>query len=288
VTSLAAANSARWKLPVAAVALVAVGAGGGYFWLNSQSSDNASPPPPVVHHAPHPSTAATAAQTAAAKAAAARTLMDKALAAARASGSYQWHDVSTDKQGPSTTDGWSGKTTSEELTDFGSAGTMVLRMVGPAFYVVGDAAAMRSQYDLSGDDVTYMADRWLEVAKGDPGYDDAVLGGTAPSQLAQLDFDGTMTQLPETVINGQRAIPLRGKPAKVGKPGPHAVATIYVAATGTPVILQADEKDGDESDVITFSNWGSQRVVISPPTAVDEAWLVNAAAADTQPPPVTT
>lgn len=262
---------------LAAVACVAAG-GGGYLLLNgsSASSDN-STPAPVVHHA-NARTSTPAAPTAAQKAAAAQALMTRALAAARTRGSVETTETTVDNGTAETAHAWTGTTTAAATVDVAGKGQVTVRIVGPAAYLTGDGPALQA---LTGDAdfADFLGGKWLEIAKGDEGYADVMDQATFADEQKQDWFTGTVTQLPTTTLNGQQVIPLRGTPPKDADAGPHATATLYLAADGDPLPVQYEVTSDTGRDVASYSGYGSQQTVLAPPVAIDAAWLANAAAA---------
>lgn len=265
-------------LALAATVCVAAGGGGGYFLLSgsSSSSDNSASAPVVHHTTPRPVTSAT--PTAAQKAAATKALLARSMAAMRAKGSFSTADTSVD--GGTTGHGteWTGLTTASSTMEVDGLGQASLRIVGPAAYFVGDAAVLKSAGGVDPAAADLLGDKWLEIAKGDSGYDDIMAGMTLALTSSQDWFSGAVTQLPVTTLNGQRVIPLHGAPAKDSDAGPHATAILYLAADGDPLPVQYEITSGSDHEVAVFSGWGSQQTVIAPPVAIDEAWLDNEAA----------
>jgi hypothetical protein len=260
---------------LAVTACIAAG-GGGYLLLSGSSSSDNSSPPPVVHRAPA-RTATTAAPTAAEQAAAAQALLSRSVAAAQARGSFASTDTGVQDGLTETSYSWTGATTAAATVEIAGKGQVTVRIVGPAAYLTGDGPALQA---LTGDADfgEFLGGKWLEIAKGDEGYDDIM--GEATDGKGQDWFSGTVTQLPTTTLNGQRVIPLRGTPASDEDAGPHATATLYVAADGDPLPVRYDVTSDTGHDVATFNGWGSSQTVLAPPVAIDAAWLVNAAAAE--------
>lgn len=261
---------------LAATACVAAGAGGYLLLSGSSSADNSAAPPVVRHAAARPST--TPAATAAQKAAASQALLTRALAAARARGSVSMTATGVEDGLSETVYSWTGATTAASTVEIDGKGQVTVRVVGPAAYLTGDGAALEA---MTGDTdfAEFLDGKWLEIAKGDKGYEDVMDQATFTDEQTQDWFSGTVTQLPTTTVNGQRVIPLRGAAAKDSDAGPHSTATLYLAATGDPLPVRYELTSDTTHDVAVYGGWGSQQTVLAPPVAIDAAWLANAAAA---------
>jgi hypothetical protein len=264
---------------LAATACVAAGSGGYFLLAGSSSSSDSSAAAPVVHHVPahhSTSTAATAAQ----KAAATQALLSRSMTAMRAKGSFETVETYADKGESGHSTNWTGLTTASSTAEIDGVGEAQLRVVGPAAYVVGDAAVLQRDADMDPDAANLLGDKWLEIAKGDTGYDDIMAYATLADDWSKDWFSGPVTQLPTTTVNGQRVIPLRGAPAKDADAGPHATAVLYLAADGDPLPVKYEMTSDTNHEVAVFNNWGTQQTVLAPPMAIDKAWLENAAAAE--------
>jgi hypothetical protein len=260
---------------LAATACIAAGAGG-YFLLSGSSSSDNSTPAPVVHHAT-PRTSTSVAPTAAQKAAATQALLDRVIAAADARVSVVTTETNVEDGQTETSSAWSGATTSAATVQVAGKGQVTVRIVGPAVYLTGDGPALQAMTG-DADFADFLDGKWLEIAKGDEGYDD-IMGNDPATDDQQDIFSGAVTQLPTTTLNGQQVIPLRGAPPADADAGPHAVATLYVAANGEPLPVRYEVTSDTVHEVDDYSGWGSQQTVLAPPVAIDAAWLANAAAA---------
>jgi hypothetical protein len=265
---------------LAATACIAAGAGGYFLLSGSSSSENSAHPVPVVHHATtHKPTSASA--TAAQKAAAAQALLTRSMAAMRAKGSFATASTTSEDGVTGHGTGWTGLTTASSTEEIDGQGQAMLRIVGPAAYFVGDAAVLKTVAGVDPEAADLLGDKWLEIAKGDSGYDDIMADSTLSQTLSSEDwFSGAIAQSPVTTLNGQRVIPLRGAAAKDSDYGPHATAVLYVAADGDPLPVRYEVNSDTDHDVADFSGWGSSQTVLAPPVAIDKAWLENAAAAE--------
>jgi hypothetical protein len=269
----------RVVVALAATACVAAGSGG-YFLLAGSSSSGksaAAPAAPVVHH-PTARTPAVVVPTAAQKAAATQALLSRAVAAVRAKGSVETTSTYTENGQSATAVQWQGLTTASATVQVPGEGQVAVRVVGPAAYLVGDAGVLKSEGGIDPAAADLLGGKWLEIAQGDAGYEDMMANATLTSQKAQDWFSGTVTQLPTTTLNGQKVIPLRGAPSKDENAAPHSIATLYVAADGDPLPLKFEVTSATDHEVDVYGGWGTQQTVLSPPVAIDEAWLVNEAA----------
>jgi hypothetical protein len=263
---------------LAATACIAAGTGG-YFLLSGSSSASKNTAAPIVHHAT-PRTPTTASPSAAQKAAATQALLTRSMAAMRAKGSFASTTAYDENGVTGHGNEWTGLTTASSTEVIDGQGQATLRIVGPAAYFVGDAAVLRTVAGVDPDAADLLGNKWLEIAKGDSGYDDIMKDSTLTWNSSQDWFSGTVTQLPVTTVNGQRVIPLRGAPAPDSDSGPHATATLYLAADGEPLPVRYEITSDTDHDVADFSAWGSSQTVLAPPVAIDKAWLENAAAAE--------
>jgi hypothetical protein len=202
------------------------------------------------------------------------------MTAMRAKGSFETVETYADKGETGHSTNWTGLTTASSTMEVDGVGQAQVRIVGPAAYFVGDAALLKTDADMDPDAADLLGDKWLELAKGDTGYDDIMAYATLADDWSKDWFSGPVTQLPTTTVNGQRVIPLRGAPAKDSGAGPHATAFLYLAADGDPLPVKYEMTSDTDHEVAVFNNWGSQQTVLAPPMAIDKAWLENAAAAE--------
>jgi hypothetical protein len=119
-----------------------------------------------------------------------------------------------------------------------------------------------------------LSDRWLDAPVGEADF-------TSLSQFFEpFRFttqlypagSGAIRKGAPTTVSGQRAIPLTGA---VTTGGITQTTTLYVAATGTPYVVEASASKGSEKAVIEFSKFGEKVTVKAPPHATGYATIVN-------------
>jgi hypothetical protein len=144
----------------------------------------------------------------------------------------------------------------------------LIKVLPNATYIQGSAAALQRLFDVPAAAATKVAGKWVILTPSDPEYKSVTIGVTLPSELQELDLQGTLrtesysrngTQ--GTLISGSlppSANITKGLGALLVTTGPHPLPEEFAEfqATGATAF--------DE----TFSLWGAAELVQAPSGAV--------------------
>ena len=198
----------------------------------------------------------------------AKQILAEAVAAARAAGTL--HFDSTTRQGPVSavySDDSATRVGRQVITISGGGRATVL-VVGKAAYIRGNAAALAGFFGLPGATAARLASRWIVMRPRDPGYQQIVAGVTTGSVLTEATPVGPLAKTEPTTVDGQSVIGVRGRvAASVGLPA-GATDTVYIAATGRPLLVSCQEAAGNARLSVVFSRWGQAVHVAAPRHAV--------------------
>lgn len=202
---------------------------------------------------------------------AAKSLVEKSITAAEASGAFHYAELSTESGKPfsiigdATPDG--GR---QVITQIGASGTDVydLRLVSGTVYFRGTKRALLDQIGVSTTQATSLAGKWIAVRKGAPVYKKFEEGITVSSNLSQI---------PNTFV-AKRSVPVTGsKPAATrivgglfsgkGKPAVGSAAMVVTTSDSLPRTLTGKLTGGTARLTLTwtFSHF-SEKVQVSAPS----------------------
>ena len=143
-----------------------------------------------------------------------------------------------------------------------------VRMVDGVIYLYDNAEAMADQFGVS---PRRDVDQWIAIDRTNPEYrsfDDGVLLGSLLSEIAP---SGALTTTPSTTLAGVAVVGVTGRPnVRLGLAS--GTETLYVSATAAHVpveIVAVSLVQGQRRRlVITFSQWGTNFHLTTPPGAI--------------------
>jgi hypothetical protein len=195
----------------------------------------------------------------------ARQIITAAMTAAKAEGSATSSSATT----------ISGQAYSSVTNSSVSSGTQtlrigpaksVVRVVGGVVYINDDAAAIQAQFGVS---APQDANRWIAIPSTNSNYARFNSGILLASMLSEVSPAGALKTTATLTVLHTLVVGVTGKP-NIHLGLASGTETLYVAATGAHVpieLVASDTVQGQrQTFVITFSNWGKNFHVASPPT----------------------
>ena len=194
-------------------------------------------------------------------------LLSDALNAAQQAGSMQFVDKTTADKSVQILEGVISAPTAGETLH--SSEPLQVELISGTIYVIGSTNALQSSLQITAEQATPYAGKWIAVSSTDAPFQllasDLTLGATidvfTPGQ-------GGLRMGKVRTVGGQRVIPIYGRPSNLpaGTAGSAAlfVSTIapHLPMGGTLVLKN---KTGGLNEVSVFKNWGS-RVQLTAPT----------------------
>jgi hypothetical protein len=194
----------------------------------------------------------------------AKQIVAKATAAAMAA---SWvHANLTAKAGSTsiTSSGVAGPNAASESVEVAGAGHATELLIAGAVYVRGSSATVLKGFLQLPSVDSRLIHKWIVFRPGDPSYQQVVSGMTLGSFLTQVMPTGSLTKTGRTTMDGQAVIGVRGKaPASTQMPA-GATDTVYIAATGKPLLVASVESVSTAQIDVVFSQWG-QAVTLQKP-----------------------
>ena len=189
----------------------------------------------------------------------------KYLAAINAVGDQGVHFASSAKQGGVTfsVNGDTGTSSGVQTLTL-KKGSLIehitVMQVGSTGYLDGNATALHNVVDLTTAQAKKDAGTWLSFSTTSGEYADLVTGLLNSQISTELKMSGPFTYGKAATINGTDATAIVGKVDDDS--GGTIAATLYVAASGTPLPLKQVTNPGAKSDTVsgsvTFTHWGEQ------------------------------
>lgn len=152
----------------------------------------------------------------------------------------------------------------------GNNGAVMTELVLPGgTYLRGNAAAMTGFLGMRAKKASRFANRWLVLHAGDPHYQQVTEGVTGDSVLSSITPVGVLSKSkkPEK-IGSQSVVAVSGLAPASSDMGAGATATFWVAATGKPLPVAAEEvsRTGNENELVfTRSSWGKKVTDVTAP-----------------------
>lgn len=246
----------------AAVALALLGGGAGGAWYFTRGTSPAKPttqaPPPLVTARP---------TTAAGWIAAARH-------AIIAADSVHVTNVNRLPHQTMTFSNDHGRTSGRQVITPGPGMRAEVRVIGTATYFTGNAMTLTKFFGFPAATAAKVSGRWLLLRPGDADYETVTEGVTLSSAASEVKVEGSITLLPARVINGVRAVGVRGVgPAPAGLSGTVTTTLWIDVTTMRPVRYEASH--GNSTATATFSRWNAALTVRAPRAALVPAGSVN-------------
>jgi hypothetical protein len=151
----------------------------------------------------------------------------------------------------------------------GSNGAVMTEVVVPgSTYLRGNAAALTGFLGLPAKTAARVANRWLVLHAANPNYRQITQGITGNSVLASITPVGSLTKAKLQKIGSQPVIGVVGKAPASSELPAGSDAELWVAATGNPLPVAAEElsSSGDRIELaFTQSSWGAKVTDVTVP-----------------------
>jgi hypothetical protein len=140
-------------------------------------------------------------------------------------------------------------------------------LVGGTAYISGNGEGMTSYFGLPSKLVSTLAGKWFSVQPTDSVFQAVTANVALPSALATVTPTGTLVTGKRTKVDGQVVTSISGE-----APGGEGRLTLFVAANGRPLPVEAVESSGTSTsgrgEIVTFSRWGEHVQVATPSGAL--------------------
>ncbi len=198
----------------------------------------------------------------------AKQILAEALASARSAGSMRFDEQVTASSVTVDVVGDALPAIGRQETT-GSNGAVMTELVRPgSTYVRGNAAALTGFLGLRAKKAARLANRWLVLNAGDRNYQQVTQGVTADSVLSSVTPVGTLTKSKLQKIGSQSVVGVVGTAPASSELPAGADAELWVAATGKPLPVAAEELSGNGTRIeLTFtrSSWGEKVTEVAVP-----------------------
>lgn len=161
-----------------------------------------------------------------------------------------------------------GSYSGKQIITAGSAQVTAI-VVGRTAYVKANPSAMSEMFQSSAADSQQFANAWLSLPSNDPAYNKIAQTLTLGSLLQQVTPTRPLTKLGPATVNGRSVIGVRGQLPGGGS------ATLYIAATGSPLPVEEISGPSGGRTTSVFGEWGIS-VNVSPPSGAISGSAVSA------------
>lgn len=172
---------------------------------------------------------------------------------------------------------FSGKTTGELVQDSARRSAVQTVAIGKervsillsdgTVYFSGNDQGLAHYFGLDKSAASTLAGRWISASPKDSAFQSLTAGLTLSSALKEVTPTGSMVRGKSKIVRGQST-------ASVSGTGPAGVArvTLFVAAKGRPLPIEAVSSGGTESEasgeIVSFSRWGESVKVPTPSSSI--------------------
>lgn len=148
----------------------------------------------------------------------------------------------------------------------GKTGHVTVIVSSNTVYIRGDAFTLINYMGFKAIPAAKYAGVWVLIPRTDTDYSTVAAGVTLLSTIDQLKLSKPLSSVPDTTINGQRVLGVRGKlPTATGL---NATATLYARATRPPLPVQEVVRQPNAQLTVTLGKWNEPIHVATPKTAV--------------------
>jgi hypothetical protein len=203
-------------------------------------------------------------------------LLNLALATADREPSVHWVTTLGDKgHAVGTITTYAGKAVGHQTGLIQGKATITARLVNGWAYATGNALGLQALLDFKAAPAAIEAGKWLFATDAGPDYKRIAIGLTVATSIDDLEMMGTVSSAPAALINGKRALGLRGR-TRPYDGSPSVLETLYVSPSATPLPVKAIQSEGSLSETTLFSEWGQPVIATAPHDAVriKASWLL--------------
>ncbi len=207
---------------------------------------------------------------ASASAADATSLLNRALADARASGSFRQVVRQFYGTHSGTLDNDVALTAGHQLITSSDGTRAQVEVLGRTAFISGNPYALRSYFKFPAGEATAIGAHWVSIPSSSSAFSSLAYDVTVPTALTAVAPSGRLAEGPAATIGGQRVIPIVGNvPAIYG--GGSGRDTLYVTAGSHPLPVRAAIEASRPpypkvSVTATMGDWG-ERVAVAAPTS---------------------
>jgi len=150
-----------------------------------------------------------------------------------------------------------------------------IRVIAGVAYVRANRLALLNFLGFPASIADRLHDRWVSFTSTDPGYTDISAAVTLDSAITEIAITGAVAKTPVTTVLGQSVFGL------TGTAGGGGTETLYVRASGTPLLVQQRAVNKGDTQVVTFSRWGERVLVAKPSGAIAFSSIVGSSGGQT-------
>lgn len=147
----------------------------------------------------------------------------------------------------------------------GKQGHVTVIVSSNTAYIRGDAFTLVNYMGFKAVPAAKYAGVWVLIPRTDSDYSTVASAVTLFSTIDQLKLSKPLSSAPDTTINGQRVLGVRGK---LPTAAINAIATVYARATGPPLPVQQVVRQPNARLTVTLDRWNEPIHVATPGTAV--------------------
>jgi hypothetical protein len=148
----------------------------------------------------------------------------------------------------------------------GTIGHVTAVVSSSGAYVRGDAFTLVNFMGFKATPAAKYAGVWIFIPHADRDYSTVAGGVTLPSTIAEFTVSQPLSSVPDTTIDGQQVVGVKGKPPAASQLT--ATATLYARATGKPLPVEEIASQSKTRLTVVFSKWDEAIQIATPKSAV--------------------
>lgn len=146
------------------------------------------------------------------------------------------------------------------------------RYVGSTVYFRGNTVGLEDYLGMPTTLAPKYSGKWISFGSSTEDYSSIAKSMTISAAVAQISVKAPITGGGHATVGGQAAVGVRGTTTTLSSKGKKGKATLYVAATGSPLPIRYNgtgkQKKQKETGQVTFSKWGETVNPTAPAGAV--------------------
>jgi len=158
-----------------------------------------------------------------------------------------------------------GATTGRQQIDYNGARSTT-EVVGGEVYFRGDQEAIVSYFEIPTKDPQAIANRWISITVGEPGFSTVSAAVTLSSDFSQVKPLGPFHKGRQSKLFGLEVVPISAHlhgPAGVSVP-----ITLYVTTSGTVLPVEYSVSYKGESSITKWISWGQRFTIVAPASSI--------------------